>query len=159
MCRLRPVVPILWCRRHSDDPGFARQEIAVYLQVLLVRHSRAALSELQFVEDVKRQPRDLGQVPSEGRFSTAGISEYGRPFHGVLHYHAIFVTKTLRRLLTYCGPRRSDRASVAHPSNITRMALGLSGADQVAQSVGHLQPFCSSEMGGNLNVSGIRRDE
>jgi hypothetical protein len=43
--------------------------------------------------------------------------------------------------------------------NVTRMALGLSGADQVAQSVGHLQPFCSSEMGGNSNVSGIRRDE
>jgi hypothetical protein len=29
-----------------------------------------------------------GQLPSEGRFSAAGISEYGRSLHGVLHYHA-----------------------------------------------------------------------
>ena len=58
------------------------------LQVLVVRHSRAALSELQFVKDIKRQPRDLGQMPRQGRFSTARVSEYGSPFHGVLHYHA-----------------------------------------------------------------------
>jgi hypothetical protein len=53
-----------------------------------VRHSRAALSELQFVKDVKRQPRDLGQLPRQGRFSPAGVSEYGHSFHGALHYHA-----------------------------------------------------------------------
>ena len=29
-----------------------------------------------------------GQLPSEGRFSAADISEYGRSLHGVLHYHA-----------------------------------------------------------------------
>jgi hypothetical protein len=33
-------------------------------------------------------PCDLGQLPSQGRFSTASISEYGHSFHGVLRYHA-----------------------------------------------------------------------
>jgi len=31
---------------------------------------------------------DLGQTPSQGRFSGAGVSEYGHPLHGGLQYHA-----------------------------------------------------------------------
>jgi len=31
----------------------------------VVKHRRAALLELQFVEDAKRQRRDLGQLPSQ----------------------------------------------------------------------------------------------
>jgi hypothetical protein len=65
-----------------DDPALLRQQIAVRLEVLIVRHSLAALPELQFVNDEKRQPRDLGQLPSQGRFSSACVSEYGHAFHG-----------------------------------------------------------------------------
>src|SRR5271169_5820808 len=59
------------------DPGFSRQKTGVQFQVLVVRQGRAALLELQFVKDVERKPRDLDQLPSQGRFSTAGIPEYG----------------------------------------------------------------------------------
>jgi hypothetical protein len=59
-----------------------RQKIAVQLKIFFVGDSLATLSELQFINDAKRQPRDLGQLPSEGRFSSTGVSEYGDPFHG-----------------------------------------------------------------------------
>jgi hypothetical protein len=67
-----------------------------------MRHSEAALLELQFVKDVKRQPRDLGQLPSQGRFSTASISEYGHSLHDMLQYQA-------KKLSVQCGERPDVR--------------------------------------------------
>ena len=67
------------------------QVATVQSHILVVRDSRAAWPELQQVDDIERQPCDLGELPSQGRFPAAGISEHGHAFHGVLQYHGAHV--------------------------------------------------------------------
>ena len=71
-----------------DDPVLLGQEIAVQFQILVVRYRRAALFKLQLINDVKRQPCDRGQLPSQGGFPAARIPKNSYSFHGLSLYHA-----------------------------------------------------------------------
>src|ERR1700733_3208885 len=71
-----------------DDPGLLGQKIAVQRKIFFVGDSLTALSELQLINDAKRQLRDLGYLPRQDRFSSPGVPEYGHAFHGAVQPHA-----------------------------------------------------------------------
>ena len=68
---------------------------------------RFALFELQLINDVKRQPRDRGQLPSQGRFPAACIPKHRHSFHSLSQYHAT-KRSAARGLFREIGPRDEE---------------------------------------------------
>ena len=62
-------------------PATMAQQVRMRLQVLFVRNSAAAGPELDHVQRVQRQPRQICQTFGKGRFSAAGVSEYRDSLH------------------------------------------------------------------------------
>jgi hypothetical protein len=62
-------------------PFFTEDERGVGLQVLLVRDFATASLELDPVQGIERQPRELGQVPGQRGFAAPGIAEHRHLLH------------------------------------------------------------------------------
>src|SRR4029077_11577523 len=64
-----------------NDPLVLAQQVRMRLQVLFVRNSAAAGPDMDQVQRVQRQSRQICQTFGKGRFSAAGVSEYRDSFH------------------------------------------------------------------------------
>ena len=68
----------------------AAEDVSMEVQVLRFRQLAAVLllrpistfSELDYIQCIQRQARDLCQSPRQRRFAATGIAKYGNFFHG-----------------------------------------------------------------------------